>query len=198
MAEAFTLDFDFDITKAEAKQRKLQREFDQALDKLKLIKQQIAQTTAEIEKSKQAQADYNRVIDETANKLEAAKNGDIALSSGQISALEKQNAAALAGLQKQETAQKRLEDALQNQTLQFKKQDRAAANVADKIKLASASTGKFSSKFQGAEKSMQRLGKRISSLIASALFFSVITKAFTALRQHFHSCLTKRAAKRPN
>lgn len=195
MADGFTLDYDFDITKAEAKQRKLQREFDQALDKLKLIKQQIAQTTAEIEKSKQAQADYNRVIDETANKLEAAKNGNISLSSGQISALERQNAVALAGLQKQEAVQKRLGETLQNQTLQFKKQDRAAANVADKIKISSASTGQFSKKLQNAGKSMQRLGKRISSLIASALFFSVITKAFTALRKQFSQLLNKEGSR---
>ena len=195
MAKGVTLDFDFDITKAEAKQRKLQREFNQALDKLNLIRQKIAQTTEEIEKSKQAQAGYNRVLDETADKLDNAAHGLISLSDSQKEALKSQNAEAFAELQKQKAAQKELEDALQKQTLQFKKQDRAAANVADKIKLASASTGKFSSKFQGAEKSMQRLGKRISSLIASALFFSVITKAFTALRQQFSQLLNKEGSR---
>lgn len=195
MAEDLILDIDFDITKAEAKQRKLQREFDQSVEKTRLIKEQISAISEKIEKSKQKQADYNAVLDDTSKKLDAYMTGDLQLTDKQLATLQKRNETALNGLEKEEVYQKKQEMLISKQNIQLKEQQAKTANIADKIKLATTNSSKWGEGLKSADKSMAKLGRRIKSLITSALLFSVITKAFTALRNNFSGLLTKEGSK---
>lgn len=195
MAEDLILDIDFDITKAEAKQRKLQREFDQSVEKTRLIKEQISAISEKIEKSKQKQADYNVVLDDTSKKLDAYMTGDLQLTDKQLATLQKRNETALNGLEKEEVYQKKQEMLISKQNIQLKEQQAKTANIADKIKLATTNSSKWGEGLKSADKSMAKLGRRIKSLITSALLFSVITKAFTALRNNFSGLLTKEGNK---
>lgn len=195
MAEDLILDIDFDITKAEAKQRKLQREFDQSVEKTRLIKEQISAISEKIEKSKQKQADYNAVLDDTSKKLDAYMTGDLQLTDKQLATLQKRNETALNGLEKEEVYQKKQEMLISKQNMQLKEQQAKTANIADKIKLATTNSSKWGEGLKSADKSMAKLGRRIKSLITSALLFSVITKAFTALRNNFSGLLTKEGSK---
>lgn len=195
MAEDLILDIDFDITKAEAKQRKLQREFDQSVEKTRLIKEQISAISEKIEKSKQKQADYNVVLDDTSKKLDAYMTGDLQLTDKQLATLQKRNETALNGLEKEEVYQKKQEMLISKQNMQLKEQQAKTANIADKIKLATTNSSKWGEGLKSADKSMAKLGRRIKSLITSALLFSVITKAFTALRNNFSGLLTKEGNK---
>ncbi len=195
MAEDLILDVNFDITKAEAKQRKLQREFDQSVEKTRLIKEQISAISEKIEKSKQKQADYNVTLDDTSKKLDAYMTGDLQLTDKQLAALQKKNETALNGLEKEEVYQKKQELLISKQNAKLKEQQDKTADIADKIKLATTNSSKWGEGLKSADKSMTKLGKRIKSLITSALLFSVITKAFTALRNNFSGLLTKEGSK---
>lgn len=195
MAEDVILDVNFDITKAEAKQRKLQREFDQSVEKTRLIKEQISAISEKIEKSKQKQADYNVTLDDTSKKLDAYMTGDLQLTDKQLAALQKKNETALNGLEKEEVYQKKQELLISKQNAKLKEQQDKTADIADKIKLATTNSSKWGEGLKSADKSMTKLGKRIKSLITSALLFSVITKAFTALRNNFSGLLTKEGSK---
>lgn len=195
MAEDLILDVNFDITKAEAKQRKLQREFDQSVEKTRLIKEQISAISEKIEKSKQKQADYNVTLDDTSKKLDAYMTGDLQLTDKQLAALQKKNETALNGLEKEEVYQKKQELLISKQNAKLKEQQDKTADIADKIKLATTNSSKWGEGLKSADKSMTKLGKRIKCLITSALLFSVITKAFTALRNNFSGLLTKEGSK---
>lgn len=195
MAEDLILDIDFDITKAEAKQRKLQREFDQSVEKTRLIKEQISAISENIEKSKQKQADYDVVLDDTSKKLDAYRKGDLQLTDKQLAMLQKRNETALNGFEKEEVNQKKQELLISKQNTLLKEQQAKTANIADKIKLATTNSSKWGDRLKSADKSMAKLGRRIKSLITSALLFSVITKAFTALRNNFSVLLTKEGSK---
>lgn len=195
MADDLILDVNFDITKAEAKQRKLQREFDQSVEKTRLIKEQISAISEKIEKSKQKQADYNVTLDDTSKKLDAYMTGDLQLTDKQLAALQKKNETALNGLEKEEVYQKKQELLISKQNAKLKEQQDKTADIADKIKLATTNSSKWGEGLKSADKSMAKLGRRIKSLITSALLFSVITKAFTALRNNFSGLLTKEGSK---
>lgn len=195
MAEDLILDIDFDITKAEAKQRKLQREFDQSVEKTRLIKEQISAISEKIEESKLKQADYNAELDYTSEKLEGYRKGDLQLTDEQIATLQKRNETAINGFEKEEVYQKKQELLISKQNTLLKEQQAKTANIADKIKLATTNSSKWGVGLKSADKAMAKLGRRIKSLITSALLFSVITKAFTALRNNFSGLLTKEGSK---
>ena len=151
MAEDLILDVNFDITKAEAKQRKLQREFDQSVEKTRLIKEQISAISEKIEKSKQKQADYNVTLDDTSKKLDAYMTGDLQLTDKQLAALQKKNETALNGLEKEEVYQKKQELLISKQNAKLKEQQDKTADIADKIKLATTNSSKWGEGLKSAD-----------------------------------------------
>lgn len=189
------IDVDYNITKAEAKQNKLNREFDLGKQKAANIREEIKATETNIESSKKRQADLNAEIDRSSQKLEAYRHNDINLTDKQLQAELKRNSALMTELSKEESHQAKLESQLAKQNLQYKKQINAVHNIGEQIKSNSDKTKTHGKVWNKASNGVDKFGKRLKSLIASALFFSLVTKAFTALREEFGKLITETGTK---
>ena len=207
------LDIDWDITKAEAKQRKLNREFDISQRKAGLIKDKIDELNSALDDEKTKQSDLieqMREQNKEAGKLAAAidkvKSGtatpqeviDLGSISEAETKLEEMTKAAQrtnAEYVKSCDTHKKIEAEISKQNYELDKQNNKTAEIGDKILLNSKKQNKFTQAFQKSQKSADRFGKRLKSLIASALFFSVVTKAFTALRNEFGKLITETGTK---
>ncbi len=189
------LDVDYNITKAEAKQNKLNREFDIGKQKAANIKEQIKATEQNIENSKKQQANLNAELDRSAQKLEAYRHNELNLTDKQLQAELKRNNMLMAQLSKEEGYQKNQETLLAKQNLQYKKQLYTVRNIGENIKSNSNKTVKHGKAWNKAGKDVDRFGRRLKSLIASALFFTLVTKAFTALREEFGKLITETGTK---
>lgn len=275
MTEELVLDIDYNITKAEAKTNKLNREFEISKQKVKNIQKEIDNTgkelaecvekqkqlnkemkkipepskkeiqiTSELEKQKNLIDDVNRRYDFTVErirrvkeelsnlhrsskdyeedlvemrgylveqqeklKLISAEKQEIQQKTASIADLEKQLADEHVAnierhqkeinsqLSEQKAKQKSLEKSLDTQNTALAKQKSHTVGVGEQIALNSKKTNMFSQGFKNSEKSAAKLGKRLKSLAASALFFSVATKAFTALREEFGKMITEQGTK---
>lgn len=188
--QGFVLYPDFDITKAEAKIRKLQREYDNAKKDIENKQIEMDITSENIEKTKNTIKTLKTELEEL-SKTNREKflagtltKDDTAALKSKREEIEKQNQA----LTKQEALYKKQEFSLERQKTK-------TANIGDQIALNGKKQNKFSQAFQKSQKSADRFGKRLKSLIASALFFSVVTKAFTALRNEFGKLITETGTK---
>lgn len=207
------LDVDWDISKAEAKQRKLNREFDESQKKAGLIKDKIEDLNSALDDERAKQKEIKDVYKEQeaelrklSAQLDRVKSGkgsyqdykDIGsiedaeskLSEMQ-SAIEKTNAAYDESIAKSE----KIESEIAKQNLELDKQNNKTASIGDKIVLNSKKQKKSSEAFKKSSAAVGQLSKRVGNLISSALFFSVLTKAFTALRQEFSKLITEEGSK---
>lgn len=191
----YIIDVDYNISKAEAKQRKLDREMQLSEQKAKLIKQQMKQTAENIELSKQKQKQLNDELDRSAQKLDKYRYGELNLSDKQLKSEQRNNAEIQKKIAAEEAYQVKAQAMLAKQNIQLDTQNAKTAEIGDKILSNSKNQNKFTKAFEKSSKSAERFGKRVKSLIASALFFSVLTKAFTALREEFGKLITQAGSK---
>lgn len=189
------LTVDFDATKAEAKQKKLNREFDISKQKAANITKEISNLSDELEKSKQKQIDLDRQLEQSGNRLDAANHGKIQLTEKELNIELKRNAEIQKQINKEESHQKSIEKSINSQNLALRKQNAETANIGEQVLLNGKKQNKFAQSFEKSQKSADRFGRRLKSLIASALFFSVVTKAFTALRNEFGKLITETGTK---
>ena len=195
MAEDLILDVDFNITKAEAKQKKLNSEFELSKRKIEDIKKSVQQTTDCIEQSKQKQKQLTAELDNSSAKLDAYYKGQLDLTDKQIQSEVKRNQSIMNNLTKEETHQKQLERTLRKQDFSLEKQIHHTKDIGNEIAVNSKKQNKFGKAFEKSEKTAARFSKRIKNLIMSAMFFSLVTKAFTALRNEFGKLITEQGTK---
>ncbi len=189
------LDVDYNITQAEAKQRKLDREFQLSQQKADNIKKEIARTKSNIEESTKRQKDFNAELDRSAQKLDAYLHGQAEMSDKQLKAEMRTNEQLQKKIAKEESYRQSQERSLSKQNLQLDTQNAKTASIGDKIFSNTKKQNKFTQAFAKTTKSADRFGRRLKSLIASALFFSVVTKAFTALRNEFGKLINETGTK---
>lgn len=186
------LDMDWDISKAEAKQRKLQRDYDIAKKEIESKEIEIDLTSESIEKTKDKLKSLKTEFEEIRKENLIAIAQDKPIQQKEtFSALR----AKKAEIEKQNQLLVKQQALYRSQELSLKKQKSKIAEIGDQILLNSKKQNKFTQAFEKSQKSADRFGKRIKSLIASALFFSVVTKAFTALRNEFGKLITETGTK---
>lgn len=193
--EGLIIDVDYNITKAEAKQRKLDREFEISKQKAANITKEIQNLNDELERSKMLEQEYSIEAEKIRNRLNQYEKDQLNLTDAQLKK-ERQRYNELAKFLDKEVAhQNSIENSIAKQNLALRKQNAETANIGDQILLNGKKQNKFAQSFEKSQKSADRFGKRLRSLIASALFFSVVTKAFTALRNEFGKLITETGTK---
>lgn len=213
MAEELVLDVDWNITKAEAKARKLNREFEQSKQKASEIKKNIDELNDSLDKEKAKQKELREIIKEQVKEaaeldrmIEKVESGNATIEEvidlGSLDAAKAKLAEMEKEIQKNEQEFKKSNSAEKKITSEIYKQNNAlatqngkTATIGENIALNSKKQNKFSQALKKSEKSAARFGKRIKSLIASALLFSLVTKAFTALREQFGKMITEQGTK---
>lgn len=213
MANELILDVDWNITKAEAKQREMNRKLDESQLKVENTKKKIDELNsaldeerakqeeikdevrAQVEEMKKLEAQVEKVKNGTATVEEIVDLGSLDAAENKLSemqaAIEKNNVA----FDKSLSSSQKIESEISKQNYELEKQKNKTAEIGDKILLNSKKQNKFTQAFQKSQKSADRFGKRLKSLIASALFFSVVTKAFTALRNEFGKLINQTGTK---
>lgn len=213
MAEDLVLGIDFNITKAEAKTNKLKREFEDSKRKDEEIKNTIESLTEQLEIEKAKQAEIREIIkeqvkeaDELARKIEKVESGNATIEEvidlGNIDTAKAKLAEMENEIQKNErelekayNSQKKTTSEIQKQNNALARQNGQTATIGEKIALASKKTNKFSEAFKKSAESAKKMAKRVGKLAASALVFSTLTKAFTALREKFSEMINEQGTK---
>ena len=190
---------DFDSAKAEVKTRKLNRELKLSELKVSNIKAKMELLAEEHDKTASAADSYAQKIKEINQQLK-----DPSITTYKRDSLLEERAELVKNFEKEKEHANQLSAEYAKQEEALKKQENTTEEIADNIKLmqtkskeatddtkkSSKGTSKFSEGFAKAGKSAAQFAGRIKSLIASALIFSVITKAFTALREQFGKFMT--------
>lgn len=183
--EGLIIDVDYNITKAEAKQRKLNREFEISKQKAANITKEIQNTEKNIADSIARQKELDAELDRSANKLESYEKGNVNFTAQQFQQELKRNQQIQARIAKEEQYQISQQTSLARQNVALDAQNAKTTALGEKIILNSKKQNIFANAFQKSAKSAALFGKRVFSLIRSALIFSLITKAFTKLREAF-------------
>lgn len=207
------LGIDFNITKAEAKTNKLKREFEESKRKAEEIKNTIESLTEQLEIEKAKQAEIREIIkeqvkeaDELARKIEKVESGNATIEEvidlGNIDTAKTKLAEMESEIQKNErelekayNLQKKTTSEIQTQNNALARQNGQTATIGEKIALVSKKTNKFSEAFKKSAESAKNMAKRVGKLAASALVFSTLTKAFTALREKFSEMINEQGTK---
>lgn len=193
--EGLIIDVDYNITKAEAKTNKLNRAFELAKQKAANIKKEIQALNDEIERSKIKEQEYTAEAERLRQRAHEYIKGDLDLSDEQVKIERKRREELEKLIDKEQAFQREKEKSIDRQNLNLKKQTNETKNIGDQLAVNSKTQTKSTKAFEKSSKSLSRISKRIGSLIASALFFSLITKAFTALRNEFGKLLTESGTK---
>lgn len=214
------LDMDYNITKAEAKQNKLNREFEISQKEANLIKDAIKKTTIALGDEQKKQASIRNEIrgqvaemaklEATLDKIKSGKAsadevinfGSIADAESRLNEMENSIKTNHSLYDKSVEASKKLSSELSKQELSLDKQNVKTQNIGDNIKSISDKSERHSHSWSKTDKnirhsqsSLTRFKRRVTELIKSALIFSVLTKAFTALRNTFGKFLTQEGTK---
>lgn len=213
MAEDLVLDIDFNITKAEAKTNKLKREFEESKRNVEEIKNSIKDLTEQLELEKGKQAEIREIIkeqvkeaDELARKIEKVESGNATIEEvidlGNIDSAKQKLAEMESEIQKNErelektyNSQKKTTSEIRNQNNALAKQNGQTATIGEKLALSTQKTSKFSTALKNSAESAKKMAKRVGNLAASALLFSTLTKAFTALREKFGEMINEQGTK---
>lgn len=193
--EGLVIGMDFDTAKAEAKARKLNREMENSKIKAENIKKEIDELNSSLEKSEARMIELNGEYKRAEQTLRDYRQGNISLNEKELQALNTKISKTLAALEKEEANNKKITQQIAKSNVQLDKQNVKTANIGDQILLNNKKQNKFTQAFEKSQKSADRFGKRLKSLIASALFFSVVTKAFTALRNEFGKLINETGTK---
>lgn len=190
------LDVDWDISEAEAKQRKLNRLWEESKSKEELIRKEAERISGQIEAEKQKQIEINnarkeqlRITKETERKLSLINSGkatpDQLISWGGKTSVESQLAAQENELKALDEARKKAYDnelnlttTLDKQNLKLQEQKDKTAEVGDQIVTNSKKT---TDNVKKTDNAFKKLTKRLTDLAKSVLIFGVISKALRAL-----------------
>lgn len=214
MAEAeFVLKPDFDITKAEAKINKLKREFEDSKRKAAEIKNTIKDLTEELELEKGKQVEIREVnqeqvkaaaeLDRMIAKVESGNAttqevidlGNIDTAKAKLAEMENKIQRNETAYDKSSSASKKISSELSKQNNLLAKQNGQTATIGEKISISAKKTNKFSEAFEKSEKAGKRFWTRLKNIALSALFFSLVTKALTGLREQFGKMITEQGTK---
>ena len=193
--QGLIIDVDYNITKAEVKSNKLNRQLDISKQKAENIKKEIQALNDELERSKVKEQEYTIEAERLRDRLNKYAKGELDLTDAQVKKEAQRYDELVKLIEKEQAHQRSKEKSLATQELSLKKQNAETANIGDQILANGKKQSKFSQAFDKSSKSAERFGKRLKSLIASALFFSVVTKAFTALRNEFGKLITETGTK---
>lgn len=185
------LDMDWDISKAEAKRRKLDREFELSKQKAENIRKEIKQTADNIEQSKKRQKQFNDELDRSSQKLEAYEHSQINLTDKQVKAEVKNNAQIQKRIEKEEAYQIAQSKTLAKQNILLNTQNNKTAEIGDKIVSSSKKQINFGKAIKGSTKPLEAFSKRISGLVKRVFVFTLITKALRAMRDALGSYLSQ-------
>ncbi len=188
------LGLDYNITKAEAQMRKLQREYD--IQKKKIENQKIKITASEENFDK-----VSAELEEARNNVKVAQNElkeyQAQLteyeSKGMYSAAEKTQRI-ISEKQRELENYKKVEQQkaaistkevqnLEKQELKLQELEARLRNIGDRIASNNKKQSGFGTAIKNNTKPLAVFGRRIRELIKSALIFSVITKALNAMRE---------------
>lgn len=190
--EGLIIGVDFNTAKAEAKMKRLKAQYDAQKNTIKEIGNEIEKTTDYIDGLELKIKSTNRYIEYLNQKLSESK------LSGNIVEQETFNRKILKATEQVEKLQIELskeKKTLSEQNIELYKQEEKLYSIGSEITSNNKKQNKFTKAFEKSQKSADRFGKRLKSLIASALFFSVVTKAFTALRNEFGKLITETGTK---
>lgn len=193
--EGLIIDVDYNITKAEAKQNKLNRAMDVSRKKAANITKEIQSLNDEIDRSKMKEQEYSIEAEKIRNHLNQYEKNQLDLTDAQVKKERQQYDQLVRLIEKEQEQQRTKENSIAKQNLALRKQNNETANIGEQILLNNKKQNKFASSFEKSAKSADRFGRRLKSLIASALFFSLVTKAFTALRNEFGKLITETGTK---
>ena len=186
-SEGVVLSMDWDISKAEAKQRKLNRDMDISVQKAENIKNKIEELNVSLEDEKNKQKEIrNQIAAQTKEaamlerQIEKIKSGNATtqeiINLGNLDAAEAKLKEMNASIKKKEEAydksrkaSKKLTAEIASQNLALRKQNATTANIGDKIAANSQKQKEFGKATESAETPLARFGKRIKELIKSAL-----------------------------
>lgn len=185
------LDMDWDISKAEAKRRKLDREFELSKQKAENIRKEIKQTADNIEQSKKRQKQFNDELDRSSQKLEAYEHSQINLTDKQVKAEVKNNAQIQKRIEKEEAYQMAQSKTLAKQNILLNTQNNKTAEIGDKIVSSSKKQINFGKAIKGSTKPLEAFSKRISGLVKRVFVFTLITKALRAMRDALGSYISQ-------
>jgi len=192
---------DWDITPAEAKQNKLQREFEQNEAKLKQITEEHKKTLELIEAEKKKQADITKEIAKQDALVEDLNRKKAAIESGKVTPaqirewgsaeqIQQQIDAQLAATDKLEATrqksldtQSKLENSAARETLEMQKQENKTRTSAENIALQAQNEEQVATSTKHATNAFEKFTKRIVGLAKRVFIFSLITKALRALRK---------------
>lgn len=207
MANELVLDIDFDISKAEAEQRKLNAQWEQQKVKIENMKNSISDANAEIERMK---AEQQAAADEfKKTNAEAIRLGELVdkINSGEASIKEIIDAGGAENVKKkyQEVLQAldKINEKYDKSALAIKKKETEVSKINANLIYEKANLGIIGTKLQENTGEVDKQGrswkkvnrhletnrsaldknlKRIKELAKSALIFSVLTKVLTSMR----------------
>lgn len=190
------LEVDWDITEAEAKQRKLNRLFEESKAKEELIRKEAERINGQIEAEKQkqieiinARKEQLRIIAETERKLSLINSGKATPSElitwggkatveSQLATQEKELEALDEARTKAYDNEQKLSATLDKQNLKLQEQKDKSNEVGDQIVTNSKKT---TDNVKKTDNAFKKLTKRLTNLAKSVLIFGVISKALRAL-----------------
>lgn len=214
IAEDLIFNIDYNITEAEAKQRKLEAQWKQSETRVEEFKSKISDTKSEIEGLKEKQALLNEELKKARDiagkkalfldNLKAdVQSGKTTVKSGDMAALEKGAEAALNNVRQLEKSWESLNHKIREKEISEKRYN--AELILEKsnldvigtkilgntqktkeqngeVKKQGKSWKDITKHLKNNKSGLDRNLRRIKELIKSALFFSVLTKAFTSMR----------------
>lgn len=201
------LDVDYNITRAEAKQQKLNREFELSQRKTENIKNKIEELNKTLEEEKNKQNEIReQIVEQTKEaallerQIEKIKNGNGAMQEiidlGSLDEASIKLKKMVSDIQKNEAtydkskkSSEKLTSEIDKQNIALKKQEATTANIADKLAVGSQNQKKFGDGIKKSNTPLAKFGKRIKELVKSALIFTVITKALNAMKDALGSYL---------
>jgi len=214
IAEDLIFNIDYDITEAEAKQRKLEAQWKQSETRVEEFKSRISDTKSEIEGLKEKQALLNEELKKARDiagkkalfldNLKAdVQSGKTTVKSGDMAALEKGAEAALNNVRQLEKSWESLNHKIREKEISEKRYnaelileksnlDVIGAKILGNTQKTKEQNGEIKKQgkswkditkhLKNNKSGLDRNLRRIKELIKSALFFSVLTKAFTSMR----------------
>lgn len=211
----YIIDVDYDISAAEAKTKRLNRQYEEQRKLVKEAADEAKKTTDYAAEQKAALDGVNERYKEELSKLSQLKGEaeKIPLKTDEnirkhdelkakIAEVERAVAATRNEQREQAAEVERSEAAAKKATNQYNKQYSRLESIGikikentDKSKSHAKSWLKTNRNIQKSQTSVQQFGKRIGSLVKSALIFSVLTKGLTELREAFSNLITKEGTK---
>lgn len=203
----YIIDVDYNITKAEANARKLNREIELSQKEATRIKEEISNTTAALEQERLAQQkireEVSAQVQEAArlsDTIERIKNGtaspDEIINVGGLEQAQSRLTTMEQGLKEQEKLYDKVEKKarkltaqLSKQNISLDKQNNKIADLGQKIRANTSSQNQFTKANDKSQKSIKKsstamtnFGKRIGNVLKSVFIFTVLTKVLTEMR----------------